>query len=62
MKDTMFNREDPFTAQYFTVNPSKICRQKVQSELYSQEEIKQYAAVYTKRVVQPNLTTLPYGY
>lgn len=62
MKDAMFNREDSAAGNYHTVNPAKISREQIHSELYSQEEVKKYAAVYTKRVVQPNLTTLPYGY
>ncbi|XP_062571181.1 uncharacterized protein LOC134233214 [Saccostrea cucullata] len=62
MKDVMFNRDDENSAVYHTTNPSKICRDKIHSELYSQEEIKRYSAVYTKRVIQPNLVTLPYGY
>ncbi|XP_056006766.1 uncharacterized protein LOC130050568 [Ostrea edulis] len=62
MKDAMFNRKDSMTGNYHTVNPNKICREKIHSELYCQEEVKRYAAVYTKRVVQPNLTTLPCGF
>lgn len=62
MKDAMFNRNEPDVGNYHTKNPNKICREKIQSEIYSQEEVKQYSAVYTKRVVQTNLTTLPYGY
>lgn len=61
MKDAMFNRENPHQ-NYQTVNLSKISRDKIRSEIYSQTEIKKYQAVYTKRVIQPNLTTLPYGF
>jgi hypothetical protein len=62
IKDAMFNREDPHAGRYETRKSHKICREKVHSELYSREEIKEYSAVYNKHVVQPNLTTLPYGY
>lgn len=62
MRDAMFNREDPQFGIYQTRNPRKICREKIHSELYSREEIKEYSCVYTKRVVQSDLTTLPYGY
>ena len=47
---------------YLTVNPSKICRDKLHSEIYSQEEVKKYQAVYTKRVIQTDLSTVPYGF
>lgn len=57
MKDAMFNREDSMVGNYHTVNPNKISREKIHSEIYCQEEIKQYSSV-----IQPNLTTLPYGY
>lgn len=45
-----------------TINPSKICRDKHSAKIYNRSETKVYKLVYTKRVVQPNLTTLPYGY
>ena len=43
-------------------NPSKICRRKRNQSIISQEERKDYRVVYTKRVIQPDLNTLPYGY
>ena len=43
-------------------NPSKICRDKYGAKIYNRLEQKKYSMVYTKRVIQPDLTTLPYGY
>ena len=39
---------------------SKICIDKLHSEIYSQEEVKKYQAVYTKRVIQTDLSRVPY--
>ena len=44
------------------VNPSKICRDSRNQTVYNRRESKKYQLVYTKRVIQPNLDTLPYGY
>jgi len=43
-------------------NPSKISREKRKRKIYNREEKKSYQMVFTKRVIQPNLDTLPYGF
>ena len=48
--------------QVTTVNPSKICRNAKTNSIYNTEEKKQYKVVYTKRVIQDDYDTLPYGY
>ena len=44
------------------VNPTKICRDSRKSVLYNRRQSKKYKIVYTKRTIQPDLDTLPYGY
>jgi hypothetical protein len=44
------------------VNPGKINRDVRKRKVYNREERKKYSMVYTKRVVLPNLNTVPYGY
>jgi hypothetical protein len=44
------------------VNETKINRDKNRSVLYNRKEVKMFKAVYTKRVIQDDLSTLPYGY
>ena len=46
----------------FTVNPSKISRDKKRNIIYNKTEIKRFKAVYTKRVIMSDLSTIPYGY
>ena len=43
-------------------NKSKITRDKLNSIIYNRVESKTYGAIYTKRVIQANMDTLPYGY
>jgi hypothetical protein len=45
-----------------TVNDKKIRRKKFESKVYNTKEIKKYRAVFNKRIISPNLTTVPFGY
>ncbi len=45
-----------------TVNPRKICRDKVHSIIYNRKEKKKYQIVYDKRIILENLNTVPYGF
>ena len=45
-----------------TAYPHKICRRKKTMEVTSKPMTKRFRLVYTKRVVQPDLDTLPFGY
>ena len=45
-----------------TVNDHKITRDVRKRKIVNKVESKKYRLVYTKRVVLPNLTTVPYGY
>ncbi|KAG8176825.1 hypothetical protein JTE90_003453 [Oedothorax gibbosus] len=44
------------------VNPSKICRDPKRRIVYNREEVKKYRIVYTKRIIQDDYSTIPFGY
>ena len=46
----------------YTSKQSKISRNKYSATIYNRPEVKCFRAIYTKRVVQDDLSTLPYGY
>ena len=60
VKELLTRRVD--NLQVTTVTPSKICRNVKTNSIYNREEKKQYKVVYTKRVIQDDYDTLPYGY
>jgi G:T-mismatch repair DNA endonuclease (very short patch repair protein) len=65
MKNMLLNQDIQNTndkLHAFTINPSKISRDKKRNIIYNKGEVKRFTAVYTKRVIMSDLTTLPYGH
>ena len=58
MKEIVFDKVN----QVPVVNPSKISRHTQNTAIYNRPEMKTYKKVYDKRVVLPNIDTVPYGY
>ena len=65
IKDMVLNQtiqNNPNCKKVYTINERKINRSKYGQKLYNSTEIKAYKAVYTKRVINDDLTTHPYGF
>ena len=65
MKEIVLNhpiQNNPDPVKIPVVNARKINRDKKRNIIFNRKEVKLFKAVYTKRVVQANLSTLPYGF
>lgn len=60
MKQMLTNRD--FEGTIPVINPAKITRDVKRRRVINKEEIKKYGIVYTKRVIQQDFSTLPYGF
>jgi len=65
MRDMVLNQKiqnNPYLKTVATVNENKITRNKFTNNIYNSIEIKQYKTVYDKRIILPDLSTVPFGY
>ena len=65
MKDMVSNQQiqnNDNLKKVAIVNDRKINRDKKNNIIFNRREVKMFKVVYTKRVVLPDLSTLPYGY
>jgi hypothetical protein len=65
MRDMVLNQkiqENPKLKTVITVNENKITRNKYKCKIYNSKEVKRYRAVYNKRIIMNDLTTVPFGY
>jgi hypothetical protein len=65
MRDMVLSQKiqnNPALKEVITVNDKKITRNKFKCKLYNSKEVKKYKAVYNKRIIMNDLTTVPFGY
>ena len=65
MRDMVLSQKiqrNPDLKTVVTINNKKIRRNKYQCKIYNAKEVKRYRAVYNKRIIMPDLTTVPFGY
>jgi hypothetical protein len=65
IKDMVVNQQiqgNPDLKTVTTVNERQITRNKFKNIIYNTKGVKKYRACYTKRIIRPDLTTVPYGY
>jgi hypothetical protein len=65
MRDMVLSQKiqgNPNLKTVVTINDKKIRRKKYQCKIYNTKEVKKYRAVYNKRIILPDLTTVPFGY
>jgi hypothetical protein len=65
MKDMVVNQQiqgNPKLKTVVTVNDRQITRNKYKNIIYNTRLVKKYRACYTKRIIRPDLTTVPFGY
>jgi hypothetical protein len=65
MKDMVLSQKiqgNPDLKTVITVNEKKITRNKFKCTIYNTKQVKKYRAVYNKRIIMSDLTTVPFGY